>query len=197
MRRLVGILVLIAGTALLAGCGGGGGGGETLTKDEYQEKVTAAGKELAASFEEIGKEAQAMSKDVSSLDDAKQLFSNLSDVVAKGEENLRTAADELDSISPPDDAQEANDKLVAGLEKMADDFGNLASALDGGSIADIATLGAKLQNITSSEAGKLIQEAIGIKETGFVEYRFRPDSFEVRHLRAAGQMDVNLDELRH
>lgn len=42
-----------------------------------------------------------------------------------------------------------------------------------------------------------IQEAIGIKETGFVEYRFRPDSFEVRHLRAAGQMDVNLDELRH
>jgi hypothetical protein len=28
-----------------------------------------------------------------------------------------------------------------------------------------------------------------------VEYRFRPDSFEVRHVRAPGQIDVWLDEL--
>lgn len=40
-----------------------------------------------------------------------------------------------------------------------------------------------------------IQEVIGIKETGLVEYRFAPDSFEVRHVRAPGQIDVGLDEL--
>ena len=40
-----------------------------------------------------------------------------------------------------------------------------------------------------------IQEVIGIKETGLVEYRFAPDSFEVRHVRAAGQVNVGLDEL--
>jgi hypothetical protein len=28
-----------------------------------------------------------------------------------------------------------------------------------------------------------------------VEYRFQPDSFEVRHIRAPGQSDVDLDEL--
>jgi hypothetical protein len=39
------------------------------------------------------------------------------------------------------------------------------------------------------------QGIIGIKETGLVEYRFRPDSFEVRHVRASGQVDVSLDEL--
>ena len=39
------------------------------------------------------------------------------------------------------------------------------------------------------------QERIGIKEVGLVEYRFRPDSFEVRHVRAPGQIDVDLDEL--
>ena len=33
------------------------------------------------------------------------------------------------------------------------------------------------------------------KEVGLVEYRFQPDSFEVRHVRAAGQIDVGLDEL--
>jgi hypothetical protein len=28
-----------------------------------------------------------------------------------------------------------------------------------------------------------------------VEYCFRPDGFEVRHVRAPGQIDVDLDEL--
>ena len=40
-----------------------------------------------------------------------------------------------------------------------------------------------------------MQEVIGIKEVGLVEYRFAPDSFEVRHVRAPGQVDVGLDEL--
>ncbi|WGR92458.1 metallophosphoesterase [Bradyrhizobium sp. ISRA443] len=39
------------------------------------------------------------------------------------------------------------------------------------------------------------QERIGIKETGIVEYCFRPDGFEVRHVRAKGQADVDLDML--
>ncbi len=40
-----------------------------------------------------------------------------------------------------------------------------------------------------------LQEVIGVKETGLVEYRFTPDSFEVRHVRAPGQTDVGLDEV--
>jgi 3',5'-cyclic AMP phosphodiesterase CpdA len=40
-----------------------------------------------------------------------------------------------------------------------------------------------------------IQDVIGTKEVGLVEYRFRPDSFEVRHVRAPGQIDVDLDSL--
>ena len=39
------------------------------------------------------------------------------------------------------------------------------------------------------------QEVIGIKEVGLVEYRFQPDSFEVRHVRAPGQTDVDLESL--
>lgn len=39
------------------------------------------------------------------------------------------------------------------------------------------------------------QEVIGTKEVGLVEYRFQPDSFEVRHVRAPGQADVDLDSL--
>ena len=40
-----------------------------------------------------------------------------------------------------------------------------------------------------------IQPIIGTKEVGLVEYRFQPDAFEVRHVRAPGQIDVGLDEL--
>jgi 3',5'-cyclic AMP phosphodiesterase CpdA len=39
------------------------------------------------------------------------------------------------------------------------------------------------------------QEVIGTKQVGLVEYRFAPDSFEVRHVQAPGQVDIDLDEL--
>jgi 3',5'-cyclic AMP phosphodiesterase CpdA len=40
-----------------------------------------------------------------------------------------------------------------------------------------------------------VQEVIGIKEIGLVEYRFQPNGFEVRHVRAPGQIDIYLDSL--
>jgi 3',5'-cyclic AMP phosphodiesterase CpdA len=39
------------------------------------------------------------------------------------------------------------------------------------------------------------QELIGIKEVGLIEYRFQRDGFEVRHVRAPGQVDIDLDSL--
>jgi 3',5'-cyclic AMP phosphodiesterase CpdA len=58
---------------------------------------------------------------------------------------------------------------------------------------------ARVRHIWAPSAGFIIsdarQERIGIKEVGLVEYRFQPDRFEVRHVRAPGQLDVDLDEL--
>jgi 3',5'-cyclic AMP phosphodiesterase CpdA len=55
------------------------------------------------------------------------------------------------------------------------------------------------RHVWAPSAGFIIpdrmQEVIGTKEVGLVEYRFQPDSFEVRHVRAPGQTDVGLDEL--
>jgi 3',5'-cyclic AMP phosphodiesterase CpdA len=39
------------------------------------------------------------------------------------------------------------------------------------------------------------QPVIGIKEVGLVEYRFKPDGFEVHHVRAPGQIDVGMNSL--
>jgi 3',5'-cyclic AMP phosphodiesterase CpdA len=57
----------------------------------------------------------------------------------------------------------------------------------------------RVRHIWAPSAGFVIsdkrQDVIGIKETGLVEYRFQPDSFEVFHLRAPGQIDIDLDSL--
>ncbi|MEA2868683.1 MAG: hypothetical protein QOE39_3398 [Bradyrhizobium sp.] len=56
-----------------------------------------------------------------------------------------------------------------------------------------------IRHLWAPSAGFIIsdakQEVIGIKEVGLVEYRFQPDRFEVRHVRAPGQIDVDLDSL--
>ncbi len=56
-----------------------------------------------------------------------------------------------------------------------------------------------LRHIWAPSVGFIIpddkQEVIGIKEVGLVEYRFQPDSFEVRHVRAPGQIDVDLEPM--
>jgi 3',5'-cyclic AMP phosphodiesterase CpdA len=58
---------------------------------------------------------------------------------------------------------------------------------------------ARTRHIWAPSAGFIIsdarQEVIGVKEVGLVEYRFQPDSFEVRHIRAPGQIDVDLDSM--
>ena len=58
---------------------------------------------------------------------------------------------------------------------------------------------AHTRQIWAPSAGFIIsdarQDVIGIKEVGLVEYRFQPDSFEVRHVRAPGQTDVDLESL--
>ena len=56
-----------------------------------------------------------------------------------------------------------------------------------------------VRHVWAPSAGFVIsdkrQELIGVKATGLVEYRFQPDAFEVRHVRAPGQVDVDLDSL--
>jgi 3',5'-cyclic AMP phosphodiesterase CpdA len=54
------------------------------------------------------------------------------------------------------------------------------------------------RHVWAPSAGFIISDKlhkrIGIKEVGLVEYCFRPDGFEVRHVRAPGQIDVDLEE---
>jgi 3',5'-cyclic AMP phosphodiesterase CpdA len=56
-----------------------------------------------------------------------------------------------------------------------------------------------IRQVWAPSAGFIIpdarQEVIGTKEVGLVEYRFQPDSFEVRYVRAPGQIDIDMNSL--
>jgi 3',5'-cyclic AMP phosphodiesterase CpdA len=57
----------------------------------------------------------------------------------------------------------------------------------------------QVRHVWAPSAGFIIpdrlQEVIGIKEVGLVEYIFQPDGFEVRHVKAPGQVDVDMNSL--
>jgi hypothetical protein len=159
-HTLSSLVVVVALVVVTAGCGGGESQ-STLSRNEYEAKVVAAGKSLASQFESISNEAAALSSgELDSLDDADQLFEDLGAVVSKGETELRIFADDLAALAPPDDASDANAALASAFGSLADDFGTLGAALEDGSISDITQLAAKLQAIGSSEAGTAIQSAI-------------------------------------
>ena len=70
-----------------------------------------------------------------------------------------------------------------------------AATCTSAAISPIATSATSGRRRPASSFPTGMQPVIGIKETGLVEYRFQPDSFEVRHIRAPGQIDIDLDEL--
>ena len=72
------------------------------------------------------------------------------------EAELRAQADELESLTPPDDAAGANDKLASGMQELADDLDGFKSALESGDFGKIQTEANKIETFDS---GKTLQQA--------------------------------------
>jgi hypothetical protein len=93
----------------LAGCGGGGkggSGGTQLSKNQYESRIQKDGQEISDVFKPLSKPPSSLKSFAVSI--------------KKGQDKLRTTADDLDSAKPPADVAADNDKLVAGLRKLAD-----------------------------------------------------------------------------
>lgn len=147
MRR---IWIVVAALALAAGaaaCGGDGGGGEPLSKEEYQQEVNKVGDTLSQSAD--GLSGAFNQSDPESLDQVADEVEKLQDAMVK-------AAEDLDALNPPDDAQAAHDKLVEGIRGFADDVGKLADSARAGELAEIQSFA---EDFTNSESAKKIQEA--------------------------------------
>jgi uncharacterized phage infection (PIP) family protein YhgE len=158
--------LLVLAIALLAGASACGGGDE-LSKDDYTAELEGSQSALVESLGTLAASAQA-TPDVSSVADLEEFFGQLADQVEASVTALEEAADELDDVEPPGDAAEAHDKLVEGIGLLADDFGELADVIDSGDFDEIQDVAATFQQIETSEAGRLIQEAIDeLQEKGY------------------------------
>jgi hypothetical protein len=148
MKRIwivVGALAL-AFAAAAAGCGGDGGG-DQLTKEEYQQEVKKVGDTLSSSAG--GLSSAFGQSDPESLD-------QVADEIEKLQQAMEDAADDLDNLTPPDDAQSAHDKLVEGIRGFADEIGGVADAARDGDLAALRDFG---EGFEDSESVKQIQEA--------------------------------------
>jgi HPt (histidine-containing phosphotransfer) domain-containing protein len=150
---------ILAALLLTAGCGGSGGDG-ALSGEEYEATIVEIGDTLEQAFADVATEAQSVSQDIGSLDEAGEAFDSLAQTVAQGADALTDAAAELDSLEPPDDAADANQALAAGLRALSSDLSELEEALQGGDFSQIVQLGNELQEIATSEAGTQIEAAI-------------------------------------
>lgn len=144
----VSLLCALLTAMLLTACGGGNGG-DALSKQEYQDRLDTTRTELSTSFDALGTQLEDALKGSGSLDDAASEVESI-------QEKLRAQADELEGLTPPDDAAKANDKLASGMQELADDLDAFKSALKSGDFGKIQAEANKIQTFTS---GKKLQQA--------------------------------------
>src|SRR4051794_35575777 len=142
------LLVLAVILALVAaGCGGGGDDGApgASSKQDYGKQPAPARPTLQKTFADIADET-------GSSTSSKQIGDRLD----KGATALDDAAAKFDRITPPASAQAAHQKLVDGLEELADVF---RKGADAARKNDTATLTKTLQGLATSDGVKKIAEA--------------------------------------
>ena len=115
-HRGVATLAAVGLAFAVAGCGsgGGGGGGGTLSKAQYEQH--------------LGADSQAITKAFQPLSTPPSSLSVLASELKVGQDKLRSAADDLNGVTPPKDVAKDNQSLVQGLQKLADELESLRSA---------------------------------------------------------------------
>jgi hypothetical protein len=139
---LVVALLLVAGS----GCGTSG---DQLSKDDYQQELTQASSDLRRASEDLGRElTTAVSGQGSYADAAKEMTAV--------REQLDQSANELDSVSPPEDTAPAHDRLVDAMHTFSDDLGEVQAALESGNGAEITR---QLRGAATLDSVKDLQRA--------------------------------------
>ena len=112
MIRALLLSTVAAFTLALAACAGDEG---RLSKSEYEEKVRSVYAEVQEAFART---------DVP--------IEELADRVGDAQAELREAADELEEVTPPEEAEAANAQIAAGFRLYADELDRLRNAAERG-----------------------------------------------------------------
>jgi hypothetical protein len=143
-------LAALALALLLAGCGGGGGGNR-LSKSEYEHHIQSDGRQLRSVFAPLSKPPTSLAV--------------LAAEIKTGQDKLRLAANELESITPPREIEQDNKTLVAGLRKLANELEPLRQGAANG---DVKLVQQAVNGIQGSRALREAQRATAdMKKKGY------------------------------
>ena len=148
-------LAALALALAASGCGGGGDSGEAdktqLSKTQYESRLQKDGDDIKNVFKPLSTPPSSLQQ--------------LSKSIKKGEDKLRQVAADLDGIKPPDEVATDNDKLVAGLRKLADQLEPLRQGAAEGNPQKVQKAVTAIQ---TSNALKGAQEAtVDMKKKGY------------------------------
>jgi hypothetical protein len=133
-----------------AGCGGGGGGGDRLSKSEYEQEMSSIGKDLQTASSGID------------LTNTKDL-DKVADSVAAFKTELEAAANKVDDLNPPANAEEETGKIADALHAFAGEFGKMEEAARKGNLADLQ----KAQQAVITEGTAAQKAAQDLKDKGY------------------------------
>jgi hypothetical protein len=139
------LLVLLVGLAL-AGCSVDDG---RLSKNEYSERVRAVYADVQEAFARTN---------VSDLGE-------LADRVGDAQEQLREAADELEDVEPPEEAEAANAQITQGFRLYADELERLRNAAERGDQRTIDDFNARIPQLESLRS--VMEAAESLKFQGY------------------------------
>ncbi|MBA2537271.1 MAG: hypothetical protein H0V20_07565 [Actinobacteria bacterium] len=148
------MILCAAAVVLAAGCGGG----DRLSKDAYQQELDSAILKIEQAFEGLGDSLQQVGSGSGSLD-------AVADEIGNIQEELNSAGDQLDGVTPPEDVEAAHTKLVDGMRALSDDLEEFKDAVDDGdkgAINEFATDAGSLDSVK-----KLEEASNDLKDKGY------------------------------
>ena len=81
------------------------------------------------------------------------------------QDKLRAQADELEGLTPPEDAAEANGTLASGMQELAGDLDAFKAALESEDLGQIQSEANKIETFASGE--KLQQASDDLEAAGY------------------------------
>ena len=151
---------LVAATAALAiaGCGGDdddGGGGEPLSEEDYATEIESV-------LTTFGEESISLGTELSSATTPDELRSGVDDLQAL----TQTAVDELNDITPPEEAAEGHETLTGALEGYLSDIETLAGAVESDDPEAAQEAALQFQEAAVEVQSQLAEAASQLEEAG-------------------------------
>jgi methyl-accepting chemotaxis protein len=154
MARWTMTILCAAAVAVAAGCGGG----DRLSKDAYQQELDSAILKIEQAFEGLGDSLQQVGSGSGSLD-------AVADEIGNIQEELNSAGDDLEGVTPPEDVEATHTKLVDGMRALSDDLEEFKGAVDEG---DEGAINEFASDADSLDSVKKLEEASNeLKEKGY------------------------------